>query len=248
MKFFRHSTLGRPSRPDPSGQGVSPDASAFRPFGQAHGLAKRGESVVRSLIAGLLRPGGPVAIPWLVIAVVVYAVNGVPFAWAFTHVGEEVCEGRFPLITDRYSSASVVAKKAEVFVAAPLNHGCPDAPCASLAAIDCVAMLSVDATRHLPCSAPTRCAIAVPEGAPRDRPFCCLVAGAPTDPVRLAVGNPVETQDGPPSKHLACEINSSRHCIRLCNERIAVEMGGGAGRGDHDFRLYGPSPTCDIVR
>ena len=68
----------------------------------------------------LLRNSRPSTIRWFVIAVVIYAVYGMPCGGAFPHVRKEVREATRPSVADNDAARHV----AGVFLAA-LNHPLP---------------------------------------------------------------------------------------------------------------------------
>lgn len=61
-----------------------------------------------SLIARLFGGSAPFHIAWLVMAVVVDAIDGMLIAWPRPHIGKELLEGMAPLLADANSTPSVV--------------------------------------------------------------------------------------------------------------------------------------------
>lgn len=84
--------------------------------------------MLRRTIMNLLVLCRPLAIGWLVIAVVVYSVNGLP-NWPRTHVCEEVREAIWPTPSFAYSNPStpIPMKCMVITVVAPPDDGLPSA-------------------------------------------------------------------------------------------------------------------------
>lgn len=74
-----------------------------------------------ALVLLLCVKGGPAAVFWSVISIIIYAVYRVLFAGPVTHIGNEVCEVKPPL-ADAYSPSAVVLKGLVIGVVASLSH------------------------------------------------------------------------------------------------------------------------------
>lgn len=75
-------------------------------------------------VPSLLRIGGPSAIGWFVVSVVVLPVDGMLWGWSSAHVGQEVLVG-FPSVTDPDSACSVVLVASILRLIASFQHGAP---------------------------------------------------------------------------------------------------------------------------
>ena len=87
-------------------------------------------------ISNLLRLCCPAAVRWLVVAVVVYAVQGMLRVWVASHVGQEVLV-RPPTLTDLNPATPVVGPPISFRIQTSIKHGCPGlvfsrAPCFSM--------------------------------------------------------------------------------------------------------------------
>lgn len=72
----------------------------------------------------LLFPGGPAAILWRIITVIVDTIKGGSF-WAFSHIFHEIMKRIFPPVADFYSAPTVVFKSFCFWIVAPAKHGLP---------------------------------------------------------------------------------------------------------------------------
>src|SRR5579859_11850 len=78
---------------------------------------------VAALVLALFARGGPTAVAWLVVPVVVDPING-PTSRAFAHVGEKVLE-RVPALAHRDPATAVVVVGDVAGISAPIKHVFP---------------------------------------------------------------------------------------------------------------------------
>jgi hypothetical protein len=82
--------------------------------------------VIIFFVSALSLSISPSAVFRAVSTVVVYAINGVFAAWAFTHVGKKRFKAVSPSIAHGYASTSVSRVRAHAFYVAPAYHVRPD--------------------------------------------------------------------------------------------------------------------------
>ena len=98
-----------------------------RPLRNSMGLAVNSNPSVRSPVVGLLGAGGPCAIFFAIVAVIVFALKRVTF-WPWANIGCKFGKGLKPLLAYRDASPSVIVKAFIRGVSASGNHSLPSAP------------------------------------------------------------------------------------------------------------------------
>lgn len=100
------------------------NTQAFRPFGDAHRLALKGQQSICSTIALLLTASRPPHITGLVVAVVVNAVDAVRRGRLLSHVRNERCKPCFsaPSVAHTNSPSTVILKLWVMGIATAIVH------------------------------------------------------------------------------------------------------------------------------
>jgi hypothetical protein len=144
------------------------------------------KSVEASMIIGLHFSSSPSAIPWLVIAIVIYAVYREFGAGTWSHVGQKVLKF-FPSLTNFYSSSSIVMPFFGLGISATKTHGIPYSIFGSLFPMFGATMFqwSLPACAPFLCQASTTLCISALEGTTGDNKQS--TAGASTLPNGLAM-------------------------------------------------------------
>lgn len=112
-----------PASFDPVSKGLFAEAGGFAPSDQRLRLTVKCQESVSAEISFLLGLSRPSTIVRFIIAIVVYAINGMGLRRTWTHIGNEVRE-RQPSVAYGDASACITLKKR---VATPLDHAAPQA-------------------------------------------------------------------------------------------------------------------------
>ncbi len=108
MSQFRQSILWRPTKPESRVKNVSREFQFSCPLGNRKVLSIEFNEVTFPHIVLLLFISSPSAIAWLIIAIIVDAVNAVKIRRSPSHVRNEVVETFQPTLADSNSTPSVI--------------------------------------------------------------------------------------------------------------------------------------------
>lgn len=191
-----------PSSSDAIHNGCRWNASAFAPLSRAQCYAVVCEQDVTRVVAALLLKGGPSAVLWAIVAVLINAVDGMLGRRATAHVGQKVVE-RLPSVADTNASETVVLGVSLVCSAASLSHVFPAQVLWAFVALASLAM--GDGVWFFTLSAPATGGYPVSEVGAHDLPNCSAVTA--TKPA-IAMNM---LHHGPSSKPLSSQIDSFWH-------------------------------------
>lgn len=96
-------------------------ADFFRPLDERLRAAERSHAAIATAVSCLLPLGCPSAILRGIVAIIVYAINGMLRRWLLPHVCKKVLE---PLPTFAYSDSTITVEL--IRLSAPRVHKCPD--------------------------------------------------------------------------------------------------------------------------
>lgn len=124
---FRQCALRRPPQPShPGSQQLSFDPSFARPLHQGLCFAEGSNQPIVALVVALLKRRGPAAVGWLVVAVVLAALDGVLGRRARPHVRQERREAVPPSLAHVNATPSISTIEAITWISAAHLHGNPD--------------------------------------------------------------------------------------------------------------------------
>ena len=115
-----------------TGDGAATNSGFFSPCRQALSLSEGSDQSRGAAITGLLFAGGPLAVFWTVIFVVINALNGVSFGRLLSHVCKESSEVS-PPGAHLNSTATIVLVNPSIRIVATLVHINPNIPLRSFA-------------------------------------------------------------------------------------------------------------------
>ena len=102
-------------------------SSSPAPLFSGKRYATNSDQNIISFIVALLSFGGPRAILWAVVSVVVFSLKSMVTGWRVAHVSKKVLKRMFPPFADLYATTPVVFIMGRVFVIAPVFHVLPNA-------------------------------------------------------------------------------------------------------------------------
>jgi hypothetical protein len=126
---FGQSTFNRPAKlVDSRSEYADIDMHFISPISQYHCPAPKADQLRAASVSGLLPLGGPVAITWFVVALVVLTLYRMSASRFGAHVGKEVFERISPTITHGNTSTAVTVEVFESRVVAPTLDFLPSSP------------------------------------------------------------------------------------------------------------------------
>lgn len=200
----------RPSASDAGEHGRHLCASQPSPFGYALRLTAKGQHMIRAAVLslGLLRL--PRAISWLVVAVIVFSIEGEARGLR-AHIGKELLEGA-PLLAHLDASAAVSVVLLAFGVVAALKHRCPHLVSAVFGGIarSAVPVSCLQFCRHLSVVATARDGRAASQGlSPNNALRSACTSALPSNFGCAGIKKSGKNRDAPES--LARKINEGWH-------------------------------------
>jgi hypothetical protein len=205
-EWLSEHPLNGPSFIAPSDQGFPGYPEFGFPVWEDHSLSHPRNRPIPRLIPGLLGNGGPSAIFWRVITVVINTVEGLAFRF-MSHVGEERLK-ILPRLAYGYASSAISVIAAVGRLRAASQHVAPNRICGSVWSTDKrssrVPMCDIGIAAPLATRTPTALRFSADERRPEDTFSVPALASAnPSPMVRF-----VYVQDGPPAEPLSCDVFS----------------------------------------
>lgn len=167
----------------------------------------RSSASCRALVSSLVNSRSPSTIRWLIVAVVVDALE-CQFWRPSSHIGEEIGEVQ-PTLADCDASASIVFKCGHIGVQAPTQHRRPDAVLSAVARAYRVAMRYGSRSGYLNRATAAALRQTFPQAAGIYDLFVSAIA--PTEPKRIATIGASTLDYRPAAKPSAREIMGESH-------------------------------------